>query len=197
MSQVQPQFDPDHSKYFCCCGCHVTVGAKILASLQTASIILIALGVIPMIQQVKREPHFTSILVTFICIFLIIALINGSLWYGLITEREGFLMPILICLAISLVLLGANTVRLLVIVIITMIKFATHKYEILLTSVYIYILLFFLQYLFFFLQYMIFLVFKNAYAYIKDKRFYLIGDSVNMQQSRHVYIAVPKENSEP
>uniref|UniRef100_A0A914WHM1 DUF7027 domain-containing protein n=1 Tax=Plectus sambesii TaxID=2011161 RepID=A0A914WHM1_9BILA len=105
MSQVQPQFDPNDPKYICCCGCHVTVGAKILASLQTASIILIALGVIPMIQQVKREPHFTSILVTFICIFLIIALINGSLWYGLITEREGFLIPTLICMVSVLSLL--------------------------------------------------------------------------------------------
>uniref|UniRef100_A0A914XC47 Transmembrane protein n=1 Tax=Plectus sambesii TaxID=2011161 RepID=A0A914XC47_9BILA len=98
MSQVQPQFDPNDPKYICCCGCHVTVGAKILASLQTASIILIAISVISMIEQVKRQSHFTSVLVTFICIFLIIISINGSLWYGLITEREGFLIPTLICM---------------------------------------------------------------------------------------------------
>uniref|UniRef100_A0A914VH68 DUF7027 domain-containing protein n=1 Tax=Plectus sambesii TaxID=2011161 RepID=A0A914VH68_9BILA len=106
MSQVQPQFDPDDPKYICCCGCHVLAGAKILASISTTCIILIALCAIPVIVQLTRHPYYASGLSLCFCIFFIAVLIHGSLWYGLIKEREAFLIPTLICMVIGLVLIG-------------------------------------------------------------------------------------------
>uniref|UniRef100_A0A914WS71 DUF7027 domain-containing protein n=1 Tax=Plectus sambesii TaxID=2011161 RepID=A0A914WS71_9BILA len=190
MSQVQPQFDPNHPKYICCCGCHVTTGAKIIASLQTAGIILIALCFIPMIEQVIRQPHSTSALVTFICIFLIITSINGSLWYGLIKEREGFLMPTLICMGIYLILLGICAVLALIYSIAIMFQsFAGGLITLLMCSAY--------YSCEFALQYWLFNIIQNSYDYFKHKRSSPTGGIIYIPQSQQVYIAVPKENPEP
>uniref|UniRef100_A0A914WNA0 DUF7027 domain-containing protein n=1 Tax=Plectus sambesii TaxID=2011161 RepID=A0A914WNA0_9BILA len=190
MSQVQPQFDPNHSKYFCCCGCHVTIGAKIIASLQTAGIILIAIYFYSMIEQVKREPHFTSILVTFICIFLTITSINGSLWYGLITEREGFLMPTLICMGCSLLLIGVGAIISLISSLTMMLVNPGQGLVVLMVCFVYYLCPFALQYWFF-------NIINNIYGYFKLQRSSPTGDIIYIPQSQQVYVAVPKENPEP
>uniref|UniRef100_A0A914UJK2 DUF7027 domain-containing protein n=1 Tax=Plectus sambesii TaxID=2011161 RepID=A0A914UJK2_9BILA len=101
MSQVRPRFDPNDPQYLCCCGCHVMVGVKIVASIYT----VVAVGVIALFYRyallslydlLSHEAYY--VLLAFMVISPLVAIpVLGSLWIGVIIERQGFLIPTLIC----------------------------------------------------------------------------------------------------
>uniref|UniRef100_A0A914VLZ6 DUF7027 domain-containing protein n=1 Tax=Plectus sambesii TaxID=2011161 RepID=A0A914VLZ6_9BILA len=162
MSQVQPQFDPNDPKYICCCGCHVLAGAKILTSISTVGILIMAICTIPMIDQLKRQPYFADDLGLYLCIFLIVILSHVSLWYGIIKEREAFLIPTLICMVIGLVLIGVFFI--LSIFAARRSSLAGEKHTLLMAlGTWVQISISFA------LQYWFFSIYKNAYYYIKHK----------------------------
>uniref|UniRef100_A0A914WNL8 DUF7027 domain-containing protein n=1 Tax=Plectus sambesii TaxID=2011161 RepID=A0A914WNL8_9BILA len=193
MSQVQPQFDPNDPKYRCCCGCHVMTGAKILASLYTIYVIIEAMIFIAALSGPSRSRIDSNMLCFILGYFLVEIAVLGSLLYGLSKEREGFLIPMLICMVTIIILAGVYIVFL----------FLSYLNEIVLkrrasaeahTLVFIF---FFICACWFALQCWFFKIYKNAYDYIVLKRLSLIGGLIYIQQSDRVYVAVRKENPEP
>uniref|UniRef100_A0A914UJV5 DUF7027 domain-containing protein n=1 Tax=Plectus sambesii TaxID=2011161 RepID=A0A914UJV5_9BILA len=111
MSQVQPRFDPNDPKYICCCGLHVLTGAKMLASLCTICAVLSAIKssgeiFLSSTADPQTDEAYYTLLVKMGFSLIIGTPILGCLWYGLIKEREGFLIPTLVCSVISVVLTG-------------------------------------------------------------------------------------------
>uniref|UniRef100_A0A914UMJ7 DUF7027 domain-containing protein n=1 Tax=Plectus sambesii TaxID=2011161 RepID=A0A914UMJ7_9BILA len=193
MSQVQPQFDSNDPKYRCCCGCHVMTGAKILASLSTIYVIVEATIFIAALFGPSRSRIDSAFYGFYLGYFLISMAVLGSLWYGLIKEREGFLIPMLICMVTIIILAGVYIVFL----------FLSYLNEMMLkprasadanTLMFIF---FFICACWFALQCWFCKIYKNAYNYIKLKRLSLTGGLIYIQQSDRVYVAVRKENPEP
>uniref|UniRef100_A0A914VG43 DUF7027 domain-containing protein n=1 Tax=Plectus sambesii TaxID=2011161 RepID=A0A914VG43_9BILA len=96
MSQVRPTFDPNDPKYICCCGCHVMTGAKILAFIFTVAAILNTLYVIILVYIATQSKFDDGYFYYQIGGFFVFIVVLGCLWYGLIKEREGWLLPMLI-----------------------------------------------------------------------------------------------------
>uniref|UniRef100_A0A914WEU5 DUF7027 domain-containing protein n=1 Tax=Plectus sambesii TaxID=2011161 RepID=A0A914WEU5_9BILA len=190
MSQVQPRFDPDNPKYICCCCCHVTTGAKILASLSTIGVVFFVIAFcygISLLGEVDPRTdkgHEDYNVLVFMGISLIIGTaVIGCLWYGLIKEREGFLIPMIVCSVISLFLtclrgfflfFSENTQN------------AGDKY---IGPLFGWVCSIALQYWYF-------SIYKNAYDYIMHKRWSPLGDYGHSRQSEKEYIAEPKETAE-
>uniref|UniRef100_A0A914X465 Transmembrane protein 230 n=1 Tax=Plectus sambesii TaxID=2011161 RepID=A0A914X465_9BILA len=102
MSQEQPRFDPNDPKYICCCGCHVMTGTKILASLPTiCTCIYTTAFIIAIALRSAADPAdgkwYDELLISMGISLIIVIPVLGCLWYGLIKEREGFLIPTLVC----------------------------------------------------------------------------------------------------
>uniref|UniRef100_A0A914WG56 Lysosomal-associated transmembrane protein 4A n=1 Tax=Plectus sambesii TaxID=2011161 RepID=A0A914WG56_9BILA len=213
MSQARPQFDPNDPKYRCCCGgYHIMSGATVLAIISTAGTVIIAVSVAVMFDAIKHYLGRDNFLFEFLGILLLDVLVLGCLWYGLIKERKGFLVPVLICMASVLMMLFLCALVLLlgwliaIIVIIAKMFSSTptygwqdhHSRSINLKKAMV--LLFF--YLLpsggaLMLQYWFFSIIESAYDYIKHKCLSSKGNITYIQQSEQVYIAVPKENPEP
>uniref|UniRef100_A0A914X2S0 DUF7027 domain-containing protein n=1 Tax=Plectus sambesii TaxID=2011161 RepID=A0A914X2S0_9BILA len=194
MSQVQPRFDPDYPNYICCCCCHVTTGAKILAFLSTIGAVLYAIAFfygISLLGEVDPQTdkgYIAYILLEFMGIGLGIGLIIGTpilgcLWYGLIKEREGFLIPTLVCSVISLVVTCVYGCPIIF-----------HDRSLVAEDYYVEILFGWLCSIA--LQYWYFNIYKNAYDYIKHKRWSPLDDFGHVRQSEKEYIAEPKETAE-
>uniref|UniRef100_A0A914WDB3 DUF7027 domain-containing protein n=1 Tax=Plectus sambesii TaxID=2011161 RepID=A0A914WDB3_9BILA len=187
MNQVQPRFDPDNPKYICCCGCHVMTGAKILASLSTIGAVLSAIAfahAIPLLGDPQKDTVYWILLVSMSISLIVGTAVLGCLWYGLIKEREGFLIPTLVCSVIFLVLSCVSGGNLFVS---GKTQEAHANYIALLIGSAV---------CSFGLQYWFFTIYKNAYIYIKNKRWSPQGDYGHVRQSEKVYIAEPKENAE-
>uniref|UniRef100_A0A914VKA2 DUF7027 domain-containing protein n=1 Tax=Plectus sambesii TaxID=2011161 RepID=A0A914VKA2_9BILA len=114
MIQVRPQFDPNDPKYRTCCGCPVMTGVKIAASFNTAGIIFIPILVIVVLGVHDELRGNVSVLAQYLGGLLIPILVLSCLWYGLIKEREGFLIPMLAFLIIVLIQLGIAVFVLLI-----------------------------------------------------------------------------------
>uniref|UniRef100_A0A914WIN8 DUF7027 domain-containing protein n=1 Tax=Plectus sambesii TaxID=2011161 RepID=A0A914WIN8_9BILA len=164
MSQVQPKFYSNDPKYRCCCGCcHVMTIAKFISFLFTGGTLFYGKEFYEVIQS-PAYVRYSNIL---LACFLIAIAISISLWYGLIEEREGFLLPILFCSAITNFLQCIISIALPVFMIISMIRSLDAELTISLIR----------SSLLFMMQYWYFRVLKNAYYYIKHKRLSLTGDS--------------------
>uniref|UniRef100_A0A914XGU9 DUF7027 domain-containing protein n=1 Tax=Plectus sambesii TaxID=2011161 RepID=A0A914XGU9_9BILA len=171
MSQVQPRFDPNDPKYICCCGCHVMICAKLLASLFTIVAVLDAIAFSFGIYWEARDAQLRWDKVYYaVLVFMGINLIIGTavlscLWYGLIKKRERFLILTLVC---SMLVFGATILSALfciIAVIAAMIRSeaGTDGVQVLLVIIIASACCLIPQYCFFH-------IYKTAYYYIKHKR---------------------------
>uniref|UniRef100_A0A914VB84 Uncharacterized protein n=1 Tax=Plectus sambesii TaxID=2011161 RepID=A0A914VB84_9BILA len=92
---IQRQFNPDHPKYFCCCGCHVMTGTKIIASIYSVLIGLWALKILN--NGVLWSNYASNILSTAFAIACI-----ACLWIGVLHERAGYLIPFMVYTVLSI-----------------------------------------------------------------------------------------------
>uniref|UniRef100_A0A914VKV5 Lysosomal-associated transmembrane protein 4B n=1 Tax=Plectus sambesii TaxID=2011161 RepID=A0A914VKV5_9BILA len=189
MIRVQPPFDPNEQNYLCCCNYDIMTGAKSLASIYTVVTVFIAMCFIPWLYEKQQSSASASCLVVYLCFLLLAIATLGCLWYGLVKERERFLIPMLIFSIICFI----PIVVIMVLRILSTISMPIGFEEALIidiTSVIYGICAVLLQYWFF-------AIFGNAYSHIKHKSRSPTGGNKYIQQLEQVYIAIPKDNPEP
>uniref|UniRef100_A0A914VJ51 DUF7027 domain-containing protein n=1 Tax=Plectus sambesii TaxID=2011161 RepID=A0A914VJ51_9BILA len=193
MGKGRLQFDPNDPKYHTCCGCHVMIGAKIFASINTAGIISIGFISFMKIVSLLYADNRSAIDATFLYCNLggsiVSVAILGSFWYGLIREREGWLLPMMTCWILSLVIAAFGLIALFIFTTIAIFQSGEDGMLMIWVSIICCCL--------FVLEYWFISVVSKAYHYIEQKRLSSKGGITHVQQSEQEYIAVPKENPEP
>uniref|UniRef100_A0A914W5W7 DUF7027 domain-containing protein n=1 Tax=Plectus sambesii TaxID=2011161 RepID=A0A914W5W7_9BILA len=106
----EAQDSPNDSQFYCCFGrCHALKGAKIIAYIFTVYYVLIALfNLVALVQGYRIRLTLDT------CVSLVGIIVVGCLWYGLIKERKGFLMPFLIFMILWVIVIGMALALLLV-----------------------------------------------------------------------------------
>uniref|UniRef100_A0A914X689 Uncharacterized protein n=1 Tax=Plectus sambesii TaxID=2011161 RepID=A0A914X689_9BILA len=102
-------FDPNIPEYFCCCGCHVMRGAKIVASIYSS---LIGLYVLAAIISLLDDEEWKSAAEDITGI-AVLGLIVGCVWHGILHERAGYLLPFLFLKVFNMIIFGIAFVMLL------------------------------------------------------------------------------------
>uniref|UniRef100_A0A914UN76 Lysosomal-associated transmembrane protein 4B n=1 Tax=Plectus sambesii TaxID=2011161 RepID=A0A914UN76_9BILA len=98
-------YGPENPSLSCCCfctKCHVLTGGKIVAFLLTILYILNLCGsVVPLI--IYGNP---GCIVVSVCALIVI----GLLWYGLLKEKENYMIPFIVCIIVFIVVMTLITI---------------------------------------------------------------------------------------
>uniref|UniRef100_A0A914UQL4 Uncharacterized protein n=1 Tax=Plectus sambesii TaxID=2011161 RepID=A0A914UQL4_9BILA len=192
---TQRQFDPHNTKYFCCCGCHVMTGAKIIASIYS---LLLGLDIMVTARSMLSEGGWinaTGIIIgTAICVTIF-----GCLWHGILHERAGHLIPFMV---ITMFNIGSSVLALVMcLILIFAYSAASDSYRGYQYSSYIdgqsLAIVFVVLIGMIWLHIWIFLIMKKAYSFLLHKRFSTVYRCANAPHTYQGYVAVPKEDTPP
>uniref|UniRef100_A0A914WEQ7 DUF7027 domain-containing protein n=1 Tax=Plectus sambesii TaxID=2011161 RepID=A0A914WEQ7_9BILA len=182
MSHEQPPFDPNDPKYIICCGQHIMDGAKMVAYFYNVGVVLIVIISSIGLTFASKSPHMVTFnVIVFVSFFATIPVL-GCLWHGITNKREKFLIPTLICMVISLILIGLFTLACFGIAINMLVR----KKDV---NGCIWIMVMVMCAFLFALQLWFFSILKNAYYYLKYRRSSPTGRIMHVLQSEQVYIA--------
>uniref|UniRef100_A0A914NY75 DUF7027 domain-containing protein n=1 Tax=Panagrolaimus davidi TaxID=227884 RepID=A0A914NY75_9BILA len=105
-------FNPMDPRYRCCCGCHVTLGTKILCCLSFfACIFSGGFTALTGATFTENNPTFINVALVWIAIISIVCLLPI---YGIYKKQPGWIIPYLVLIVIGLVFVGITLASIIV-----------------------------------------------------------------------------------